>query len=806
MSTNELLSEKGLNHMINIFDGAMGTMLHNAGLPTGTCPELWNIEQAAAVIAIHQSYIASGADIIETNTFGANRIKLSHYGLQDKVSLINTAAVQAARAACLPNTKIAGSVGPTGKLIAPLGDLTFDHAYEVFFEQISALHQAGVDMILIETIIDIQEMRAALLAGKAATDKPIICQMSFGADGRTITGTDPATAAIILEAMGADVIGANCSLGPAQLLPIVEALAKTVSCPISIQPNAGMPKLINKQTIFPMTPEEMGTWASRLALAGASYIGGCCGTTPEHIKAIKEAVKHISAPLLPNLKQKNKVTALTSRSKTIYIGDGCPTAIIGERINPTGRKQLAADIKAGEFVSVKKEALAQLRAGAHILDVNMGVPGIDQSYAMKHAIQELSMLVDAPLVIDTTDAKALEAGLKAYPGRALINSVSAEPERLAEFLPLAKRYGAAILCLPISPSGVPTTALERLHIIRTIIEAALSVGLRPQDLVLDALVLTVAADPKAGSEVLNTLKIYRKHLGYPTTMGLSNISFGLPSRNIINATFCAMALSCGLDAPILNPYDSLMQDTLAASSALLGNDENGRAFSIQYAPTDPNKQIANRFVPQNIVEQIRQAVISGEKEAIIPLVKQALSEGVNSTTITEQGLTAAMNEIGTDFGTGRCFLPQVLLSAETMRAAFITIKEILPAHTVMNLGTIILATVKGDIHDLGKNIVAALLENSGFQVIDLGKDVSTETIVQATLEHNADIVGLCALMTTTMTQIDLTISALKAAGSTARTLVGGAVLTAAYATQAGADAYAENGVEAVNIAKKFLSK
>jgi len=792
--------------MIYIFDGAMGTMLQDAGLPTGACPELWNIEQPAAITAVHKRYIESGADIIETNTFGANRIKLTHYGLQDKVTLLNTAAVQAARAACDPTTKIAGSVGPTGKLIAPLGDLTFDYAYEVFFEQITALDHAGVDMIVIETIIDIQEMRAALLAAKAATTKPIICQMSFEADGRTVTGTDPVTAAIILEAMGADIIGANCSLGPAQLLPIVQKIASVTNCPISIQPNAGMPKLINKQTIFPMTPEEIGNWAAQLVSAGARYIGGCCGTTPAHIKAIKEAVKDLDFPLLPTIQPLLKTTALTSRSKTIYIGAGCPTAIIGERINPTGRKQLAADIKAGQFISVKKEALAQLRAGAHILDVNMGVPGINEAHAMEHAIRELSMLVDAPLVIDTTDPKALEAGLKAYPGRALINSVSAEPERLATFLPLAKKYGAAILCLPIAPGGVPNTAQERLNINRQIIHAALAAGLRPQDFVLDALVLTAAADAKAGGEVLATLKLYREQLGYPTTMGLSNISFGLPRRDLINATFCAMALVSGLDAPILNPYDSIMQDTLAASAALLGHDANGRAYSLHYAPNSPLQPSATTTTaPKSIVEQIRYAVISGEKEAVIPLIQQAINEGIPSNIITEEGLTAAMNEVGVAFGSGRCFLPQVLLSAETMRAAFITIKQILPAHTITSLGTVVLATVKGDIHDLGKNIVAALLENSGFTVIDLGKDVPVETIVQAAIDHHAHIVGLCALMTTTMTQIDFTIAALKAAGCTTKTMVGGAVVTAEYATEAGADAYAENGVEAVLIAKQLIA-
>lgn len=790
--------------MIYIFDGAMGTMLQNAGLPPGYCPELWNIQQPESVTAIHKSYIDSGADIIETNTFGANRIKLTHYGLQDKVALLNTAAVQAARAACGPNTKVAGSVGPTGKLIVPLGDLTFDYAYDVYFEQIRALDEAGVDMILIETIIDIQEMRAALLAAKAASQKPVICQMSFGADERTVTGTDPVTAAIILEAMGADVIGVNCSLGPAQLLPIVQKLAQTNNCPISVQANAGMPSLINKQTVFPMSPDEMGIWAERLALAGARYIGGCCGTTPEHIKSIRQAVKHLSPSNVPIVQQANKTTALTSRTKTVYLGSNHPTAIIGERINPTGRKQLAADIASGQFISVKKEALSQIRAGAHILDINMGVPGIDQAKAMEYAIQELSMLVDAPFAIDTTDPAALEAGLKAYPGRALINSVSAEPERLEAFLPLAKKYGAAILCLPISPEGVPKTAQERLHVTQQIIYKAFAVGLRPDDFVLDALILTAAADATAGIEALATLKLYRKHLGYPTTMGLSNISFGLPRRDAVNATFCAMALDAGLDAPILNPYDPLMQHTLAASALLLGHDPRGRSYSTIYAPNSQPEQRAESTAPKNIIEQIRQAIVSGEKEAVVPLVEQALREGNSSIAISEQALTSAMNEVGIAFGSGQCFLPQVLLSAETMRAAFLTIKKVLPSHTAASLGTVILATVKGDIHDLGKNIVAALLENNGFTVIDLGKDITPEKIVQETLEHNADIVGLCALMTTTMPQIDNTIAALKAAGCQAQTIVGGAVLTQEYANQANADSYAANGVDAVTIAKKIM--
>ncbi|WP_312335702.1 homocysteine S-methyltransferase family protein [Anaerospora hongkongensis] len=790
--------------MIHIFDGAMGTMLQQAGLPLGYCPELYNIDQPEIITAIHRQYIASGATIIETNTFGANRIKLQHFGLTDKVSELNKSAVQAARLACGPHTKIAGSVGPTGKFIAPIGNLSFDEAYDVFYEQICALAEAGVDYILIETIIDIQEMRAALLAAKAATNKPVICQLSYGSDGRTVTGTDPQTATIILEAMGASVIGANCSLGPAQLLPIAEIIAKTTSLPISIQANAGMPELINGQTVFPMSAVQMADWIPRLLAAGVSYIGGCCGTTPDHIKAIRQAVDSCAAAL-PE-RQIPAYTALTSRSKTVFLGPSFPTAVIGERINPTGRKALAADIKEGQYISVKKEAIGQVRAGAKILDVNMGVPGIDQAAAMTQAIKELSMLVDVPLAIDTTDTAALEAGLKAYPGRALINSVSAEPERLESFLPLAKKYGAAVLCLPIAPGGVPQTAQERLAVIHTIVEAAFAAGLRPNDLLLDALVLTVAAEKQAALETLDTLRLYRQHFGYPTVMGLSNISYGLPRRDLMNAAFCAMSLAAGLDAPILNPYDPMMQDIVTTAQALLGHDKSGKHYSTVFGAAPPSAPAKAAENTGSLLDQIRIAVEDGEKEAVVPLVRQALAEGQNALDITDNALTAAMNNIGAAYGAGRCYLPQVMLAAESMRAAFLTIKEILPAHSTASRGKVVLATVKGDIHDLGKNIVAALLENNGFTVIDLGKDVDAQTIVEAAYSNQAHIVGLCALMTTTMPQIDSTIKALKDAGLSTKTIVGGAVLTQEYAAKAGADTYASDGVAAVAIAKRLMEE
>lgn len=790
--------------MIQIFDGAMGTMLQNAGMKTGDCPEYLNITNPKMVQDVHRAYFEAGSDIIETNTFGASRIKLAEYNLSDKVAEINTAAVQNVKIATDGKAKVAGSMGPTGGFIKPLGELDFDEVYQNYYEQAKALATAGADYILIETCIEIQEMRAALLAAKDACDLPVICQLSFSEDGRTVTGTDPQSAAIILSAMGADVIGANCSLGPEQLVPIVKELAENCSCPISIQPNAGMPHLVDGKTVFPMTPEDFGKWAPELVKAGATFIGGCCGTTPAHIKAIKEALKGVVEPVR---KEPSKDLALASRSKTVFIGKDLPTRLIGERINPTGRKKLAAEIKNGSFISVKREAIEQEQAGAQILDVNMGVAGIDQAEAMKKAVMEISQLVNIPLAIDTSDAKALEAGLKAYPGRALINSVSAEPDRLKYFIPLAKRYGAAILCLPLSEEGIPKTGKERLVVVQKIIDEAKKYGLKDNDFLLDALVMTIATDKDACNEVLNTLRLYRKYIGAPSTMGLSNISFGLPNRPLINSTFFAMCLAAGLDAPIMNPYDDSMQNALSAASALLGKDPSGRDYSISYSgqniPVAKAKTVASTG---DIIEDIKNAIISGEKEAIADMVEKALNDGYKPNEITDKALSAAMNVVGKDFGAKKIFLPQVMLSAEAMREAFIKIKERIPADSMSDKGKIVIATVKGDIHDLGKNIVAALLENNGYRVIDLGKDVDKEDIIKAAKENNADMIGLCSLMTTTITQIDEVIEELKNSDFKTKVMIGGAVVTSEYADKVGADAYASDGVEAVELAKKLIVK
>ncbi|MHC1759842.1 MAG: homocysteine S-methyltransferase family protein [Negativicutes bacterium] len=792
---------------IHLADGAMGTMLQNMGLTPGESPDSWALRNPEAILTVHRGYVEAGAERLTSCTFGANRIKLSHYGLEKEVFALNAAAVKIARQAGGDRVRVGGNLGPTGKLIRPLGEMSFDAVFDVYAEQVVALTEAGVDYFIIQTMIDIQEMRAALLAAKQYGRVPVICQMTFESSGRTVTGTDPTTAAVTLESLGADMIGANCSLGPDQLLPVIEKMVAATALPVTLRPNAGMPVLQEGRTIFPLSPEQFAAWAPRIVDAGVTAIGGCCGTTPAHIAAVRDALRglnpvEVASPL-------REAHCLTSRSSTVYFGAGFPIRIIGERINPTGRKAMAAELREGNLTTVKRDALAQQEAGAAILDVNAGVPGIDQPALMVRLVEELSQLVILPLSIDTTDPDTLEAGLRIYPGRALVNSVSAEPERLEKFLPIAKRYGAAVLCLPLAPGGLPANARERVDTVRRIIDAAMVAGLRRKDLLLDALTTTLAVNPAAATDVLETLRLYGAELGLPVSMGLSNVSHGLPRRDLMNAQFFAMAAAQGMSVPILNPLDPMMNDAISAVQALLGHDRQGLEYSRRFAAQGPQKPAAATGAQgggPSPVEQLRQAVIQGEKEAVKGFVMAAIAEGHDAAYIIDNGLTEAMNRLGEDFGTGRCFLPQVLLAAEALKQGFQVLRAALPAEKTESLGKVMLATVAGDIHDLGKNIVAALLENNGFEIIDLGKDVPVAKIVAAAREHQPDIIGLCALMTTTLPQIDHSIAALKAAGIPARFMVGGAVLTPEYAKKAGADEYAADAVVAVALAKRLVKQ
>ena len=804
-----------------IFDGAMGTMLQAAGLEEGYCPELFNVEKPNVVKDIHGNYLQHGADIITTNTFGACSLKLEDYGLQDRVAEINTAAVKVAKEAIAmykPEARVAGSMGPTGRFLQPLGNMSFDSIYESYREQTDALIEAGVDFIIIETIIDVQEMRAALLAsldarkaaGKTKNQVQIICQFSFSEDGRTITGTPPEVATTIVEAIGADIIGINCSLGPEQIEPLIKKIASVTNLPISCQPNAGMPQLINKQTVFPLSAENMGPLMIPIADAGASYLGGCCGTTPAHIQSIANAIKNHTPKKRPYVEAK---TIITSRTKLLELGHGVKPLIIGERINPTGRKILAQELRDGSFIRVKRDALDQVEAGADILDVNMGVAGMDQSPLMEKAIFDLSMLVETPLSIDTLDPAAMEIALKNYPGRALINSVNGEEESITHVMPLAKRYGAALLCLPICSGDLPEKAEDRVALADSIVNRAYSYGLKSQDLLLDPLVLTLASGEDSARQTLRTLQLYKEKFGFPTVMGLSNISFGMPQRPYLNGQFLTMALASGLTTPIMNPLNYAAKKAFVSSTTLLGWDPGSAQFIKEYGYEDETTAPGNAapkgpakasFDSNDPLANIRTCVEQGEKEAIVDLVKKALADGIDPLDITKKGLSEAMNVVGEKFGSGKLFLPQVMLAAETMQAAFNTIKEIIPASDSLDKGTVVVATVKGDIHDLGKNIVAALLENNGYKIIDLGKDVEPEVIVQAIKDNKASMVGICSLMTTTMPQIDNTIAAIREAGLDTKVMVGGAVVSQDYADQAGADLYAKDGIAAVNKANEFF--
>lgn len=797
---------------IQLADGAMGTMLQTMGLKPGESPDSWAIRNPEAILTVHRAYAEAGAEMLTSCTFGANRIKLSHYGLANEVAALNHAAVNLARQAGGDRIRVGGNLGPTGKLIRPLGELSFEEVFDVYAEQVVALTEAGVDYFILQTMIDIQEMRAALLAAKQYGRVPVVCQMTFEASGRTVTGTDPATAAVTLESLGADMVGANCSLGPDQLLPLIEKMVAATSLPVCVRPNAGMPTLQDGRTIFPLSPEQYAAWVPRIVDAGVTTIGGCCGTTPAHIAAVRDALRGLQPVTVESpLRQAH---CLTSRSSTVYFGNGFPIRIIGERINPTGRKAMAAELREGNLATVKHDALAQQEAGAAILDVNAGVPGIDQPALMTRLVEELSQLVTLPLSIDTTDPETLEAGLRIYPGRALVNSVSAEPERLEKFLPIAKKYGAAVLCLPLALGGLPADARERVDTVKKIIDAAMALGFRRKDLLLDALTTTLAANAAAAADVLETLRLYGAELGLPVSMGLSNISHGLPRRDLMNAQFFAMAAARGMCVPILNPLDPMMNESISAVQALLGHDRQGLAYSRRFAgqaasvaPAAKPAQVAvaNQSLAADLpLAQLQQAIIQGEKEAVPGYVKAAVAAGHDAAYIIDNGLTAAMNRLGEDFGTGRCFLPQVLLAAEALKQGFAALKEALPTSKTESMGKVMLATVAGDIHDLGKNIVAALLENNGFEIIDLGKDVPVARIVAAAQEQQPDIIGLCALMTTTLPQIDRSLAALNAAGVTARTMVGGAVLTPEYAKKAGADEYAADAVVAVALAKRLV--
>lgn len=822
-----------LRDRVLVLDGAMGTMLQQRGMLPGQCPELYGIQHPAVLEDIHQQYVDAGADIIETNTFGGNSFKLAEYGLENKVEEINGDAVRLARAAAKSRALVAGCIGPTGRLLRPMGNVDFDDLYASFAQQAMALEKAGADLISIETMTDIGEMRAALIAAKQATRLPVIAHLTFESGGRTMTGTDPLTAAVILGALQPLAMGANCSGGALDLLPIIEIMGRHFRGFVSVEPNAGLPRLIGDKTVFPALPEEMAEHALRLKDAGANIIGGCCGTTPQHIAAIAAVLKGLS----PARRNTGSFVAFASRSQTLRIGHGQPLAVIGERINPTARKSLAQDIKEGKMQLVVEEARRQA-ATAAMLDVNMGVPGIDEPMAMKQAVVSIQAAVDIPLSLDSTNRQAMEEGLKNFVGRALINSTTGEDKSLDVILPLAKRYGAAVLGLCLDESGIPDSAEGRMKVARKIYRRAKEYGLRDEDVFIDCLVKTASAEQMQVMETLAAVRQVKEELGVGTVLGISNVSHGLPARDILNSTFLAMAWAAGLDLPILNPFDERMMDVTRAAGVLLNRDRNCSAFIDYYKNYKPGPLSAGRLRDPicercNIPEQIRAqrtasdgaveerpanvqtdddirgriqtAVLEGSSATIEDLIVEAL-KGIPVLEIVNQALIPGIERAGELYEQKKYFLPQLMMAAEAMKKAFAFIKPRLSQEaSSQNNGTIVMATVEGDIHDIGKNIVIVMLENYGFRIVDLGKDVPSEKILASAQHEDADIIGLSALMTTTMPRMQEVIEGVKNMGLRSRVMVGGAVLNQEYADRIGADAYSADARAAVKTAQHLMS-
>ena len=787
MLFKDLLGKKTL-----FFDGAMGTMLQAAGLKPGELPELWNFTHADEVEKIHAAYLNAGADIIKTNTFGANRLKFA--GTDIKTADVVTQAVKIAKKACAnkPGSFVALDLGPTGKLLAPYGDLPFEEAVSIYAEIVTAGVAAGADLILIETMSDTYEMKAALLAAKENSDLSVVCTMTLDEDGKLLTGGDITAAAIMLEGLGADAIGFNCGLGPAQMQKLLLQLLAATPLPAVLNPNAGLPKEMDGQTVFDVDADEFAALMYDMAKGGAlAVMGGCCGTTPAHIAALVNKCKQI----VPQARECD-LTAVAAYGSAVVIGN--KTVIIGERINPTGKPRLKQAILDGDYDYICRLGLEQIDSGAAILDVNVGVPGIEEPAVSAEAVQRLQAITSVPLQIDTSNYDAMAGSLRLYNGKPLLNSVCGKEESLTKVLPLVKKYGAAVVALTLDDSGIPETAEVRIAIAEKIIARAAEYGITRRNILVDPLALTISTGGDNAKVDLQVLRELTKR-GIKTVMGVSNISFGLPARDAVNSAFFALAMEAGLSCAIINPQSAAMMGAYYAYGALSGLDEGCKAYVAKFADSAQPKaapvQTSEYTLYDAIVKGLRE---QSEKAVTAQLAQKQPLEIINGEMIP------ALDYVGNGFEKHTLFLPQLLMSAEAAKAAFNVIRDKMAAEggSRRNGVKVVLATVKGDIHDIGKNIVKVLFENYGYQVIDLGKDVPPEKIVEAAVKHNAAVVGLSALMTTTVGAMEETIKALRKAGSF-KIICGGAVLTQDYADSIGADFYAPNAVSAVNYANSL---
>ncbi|MGN0586766.1 MAG: homocysteine S-methyltransferase family protein [Oscillospiraceae bacterium] len=769
-------------------DGAMGTMLQAAGLEAGGVPELLNLTDPPLITGIHRAYAEAGADILYSNTFGANSYKLAETGKAP--AEIIPAAIKNARAAA-DNVLVALDIGPIGQLLEPSGTLKFEEAYDYFKEMVMA--GADADLIVFETMTDLYELKAAVLAAKENSDLPIMCTMTFEENRRTFTGCSVSSMALTLSGLGADVIGINCSLGPRELAPVVEELSKWTTLPIAVKPNAGLPDPVTNK--YDVTPEEFAQSAAELTKYGVKLAGGCCGTTPDFIRAVKNTLSGMkytkNTPDIP--------AAVCSAEKTVVI-DG--PRIIGERINPTGKKLFKEALKRGDIDYILGQAIEQIHAGAEILDVNVGLPDIDEKAMMVRTVKALQGVADLPLQLDSTITEVLEAALRVYNGKPIVNSVNGEQSSMDKILPLVKKYGAAVVGLTLDENGIPKTAEKRFEIAKRIMETAMSYGIPKQDIYIDCLTLTASAEQAGVMETVKALHRVKTELGLKTVLGVSNISFGLPNRELINCNFLQMALTNGLDLPIMNPNVASMTGAVRAYRLLTNIDENSVEFIAAYgaektaAPAAPKADTGDHT--------LMYAVENGLKAEGAQITERLL-ETTDSMEIVNQMLIPALDKTGADFESGKIFLPQLIMSAGVAQAAF----EVIRNHMIKNnaapvcKGEVVLATVKGDIHDIGKNIVKVLLENYGYHVIDLGRDVDYQAVVDAAIEHKVKLVGLSSLMTTTLGAMEKTIQLLRENNVDCKVVVGGAVLTPEYAKKIGADFYAKDAKETVDIAKQI---
>ena len=805
-----------LKQKIIVLDGATGTNLQKAGMPTGVCPEQWILEHPQVLVDLQAGYINAGTNIVYAPTFSGNRIKLEEYGLQDQLEYINTRLVELSKEAVAKTgyrAYIAGNLTMTGRQLYPIGNLQLEELIDVYKEQIRCLVKAGVDLLVVETMMSLAEARAALIAAKETCDLPVIISMTYNEDGRTLYGTDPRTAVIVLQSLGADAIGINCSTGPKEMICLVEQMKEYANVPILAKPNAGMPELIDGETVYAMTPEEFAGYGRRLVEAGAGIIGGCCGTTKEHITALAQTVRLMDVPKV-SMKKKR---VLASERQMLEIDVDGPFLVVGERINPTGKKKLQEQLRQDNLDLVVQMAEEQEEKGASILDINVGMNGIDEDAMMQKVLYEVTGTTNLPLCIDSSYVEVIEHALRIYPGRALINSISLESEKFEKLMPIARKYGAMFILLPLSDEGLPKDIEEKKKIIHTIYERAMELGFTKEDIVVDGLVATVGANRNAAIETMETIAYCKGQMQLATICGLSNISFGLPERGFVNTAFLTMAIAKGLTMAIANPSQDLLMNAAFASDLLLnkeGSDvryiENVKSLTMA-AGGNADKSGTAAKAEENSAgnsnhSKLFENVLKGNKRTMIDDVKEFLAQGNEPQSIIEEHLIPAINQVGVLFDQKKYFLPQLISSAEAMETAISYVEPMLPRAEGGSMATIVVATVEGDIHDIGKNLVVLMLKNYGYNVIDLGKDVPKEEIVATAIREHAAIIGLSALMTTTMMRMKDVVEYAKEQNCTAKIIIGGAVITQSFADEIGADGYSKDAAEACRVVERLLTE